>query len=350
MKRQLEFDNATLAQRCEKANEQHARDQETIADLNDRISDPRVTRTSSFYGGGLDGEISQVTKTEEQLQVSDILLFWSRLTSRNRISRLEFQNRQLQKCTDEQVAKSVLHQQLLDFRQDELHQLETRVSKLTQEKLEAEASLAVIRGDDPIEGCEAFLLVGRSITHTFCSSEVYHRMRADRDAVKQRNAQLQTDYELLHQKHADLQGDAGKGQRTLPSSQEAVQAAISNDDIKAAFEHLKAVAVSKLKDGAPEAQRALEKRIASLADMVIDSREQQIKDKEVPNSSGRFTEHLSQSYHTATEYPYISPQIANTSLLAHPESRSSNSQASSPVSKGSGQRRMPFNVPRFWKR
>ena len=63
MKRQLEFDNATLAQRCETANDLHAKDQETIADLMGKTG-----TTAGALGGGLDAELEE-NETTESMQV-----------------------------------------------------------------------------------------------------------------------------------------------------------------------------------------------------------------------------------------------------------------------------------------
>ena len=62
MKRQLEFDNATLAQRCEAANELHTKDQETIADLMGKTGSTRPS------GEGLDAELED-NETTESMQV-----------------------------------------------------------------------------------------------------------------------------------------------------------------------------------------------------------------------------------------------------------------------------------------
>ena len=94
IKKQLEFDNATLAQRCEKGKEQRVRDLERIADLNGKISDHMIAQSPTSHAEGLSTEISQAAKTDKQLQVAEIILFWSRLTARNRITRLDLQNKQ----------------------------------------------------------------------------------------------------------------------------------------------------------------------------------------------------------------------------------------------------------------
>lgn len=78
MKKQLEFDNATLAQRWDAANEQQARDRETISELNDKIHELESGHfATSHPNGGLEEELSNSTKTESELQAPCTLLLWT---------------------------------------------------------------------------------------------------------------------------------------------------------------------------------------------------------------------------------------------------------------------------------
>jgi len=67
MKKQLEFNNATLAQRCEQADAQHLRDEQVIIDLQTK-SPGLDSPCSSEIGpiGGLDAELENSEKKEEQ--------------------------------------------------------------------------------------------------------------------------------------------------------------------------------------------------------------------------------------------------------------------------------------------
>lgn len=68
VKQHLEFDNATLAQRCAAADEQHARDKEHIATLTDRLHDVEINRRpSSIEEIGLEAELSKQENDEAQL-------------------------------------------------------------------------------------------------------------------------------------------------------------------------------------------------------------------------------------------------------------------------------------------
>lgn len=68
VKQHLEFDNDALAQRCEAANEQIARDKETIANLTDKLRDVDGHRKlDSINGNGLAVELSETANEEIQL-------------------------------------------------------------------------------------------------------------------------------------------------------------------------------------------------------------------------------------------------------------------------------------------
>lgn len=68
VKQHLEFDNDALAQRCEAANEQIAREKETIANLTDKLRDVDGHRKSdSINGKGLAIELSESADEEMQL-------------------------------------------------------------------------------------------------------------------------------------------------------------------------------------------------------------------------------------------------------------------------------------------
>lgn len=68
VKQHLEFDNDALAQRCEAANEQIARDKETIANLTDKLRDvDGHGKSDSLNGKGLAIELSESADEEMQL-------------------------------------------------------------------------------------------------------------------------------------------------------------------------------------------------------------------------------------------------------------------------------------------
>lgn len=78
VKQHLEFDNNTLAQRCEAANEQIAREKEIIANLNNKLRDVNSSSrgSDSIDGKGLEIELGQHANEEAQLWV--IVFLWAR--------------------------------------------------------------------------------------------------------------------------------------------------------------------------------------------------------------------------------------------------------------------------------
>ena len=70
MKKQLEFNNATLAQRCEQADAQHLRDEQMIADLHTKSQTLDSPRSSDIgLIGGLDAELDNTKRHDEQQYV-----------------------------------------------------------------------------------------------------------------------------------------------------------------------------------------------------------------------------------------------------------------------------------------
>lgn len=70
MKKQLEFDNETLAQRWNAANEQHAQDQESIANLTDKLEELQrrlSLQPTAKNNHGLDLELENSTGEEDRL-------------------------------------------------------------------------------------------------------------------------------------------------------------------------------------------------------------------------------------------------------------------------------------------
>lgn len=68
VKKHLEFDNAALAERCEAAKDQHARDQQNIAELTDKFDERDLSRGSaSIDREGLKSEIEGGTSKATQL-------------------------------------------------------------------------------------------------------------------------------------------------------------------------------------------------------------------------------------------------------------------------------------------
>lgn len=72
MKKQLEFDNKALAKRWDEANDQHTRDQDSIADLSAKLralgGDSPLAPAASRESGGLENELLEPGESEQRLQ------------------------------------------------------------------------------------------------------------------------------------------------------------------------------------------------------------------------------------------------------------------------------------------
>lgn len=166
MKKQLEFDNAALAQRWEVANEQHAKDQETIADLHDKAQ-MLVSPNSLSLGirGRLETELEDGRRHEDQMQVAYIAFLWTRLTLVTRNLDLKNQNQQLVKVADEVNARHITLQEIADDVKGKHASLEKKYSDAYQRNLDLESSLAAVEKGRLIERCGVpFSMLALSLT------------------------------------------------------------------------------------------------------------------------------------------------------------------------------------------
>ena len=196
MKKQLEFDNATLAQRWTTANEQQARDRETIGDLTDKIREIESGQTVAPLSGGLEDELFKSTKAESDLQAALILMRWNRLLTESRkleIAKLSAQLLELRKTPVGVDAKSVMLQQLLDDSKAKHAALEEMYLETYQDKLMLETSLAGIQQGHPIQGYGLWDPTTRPFTHSRDSTEVFQKMREQLSNYKRKTADFETE-------------------------------------------------------------------------------------------------------------------------------------------------------------
>ncbi|KAI9880472.1 MAG: hypothetical protein M1830_002824 [Pleopsidium flavum] len=188
MKRQLEFDNAALAQRWETANEQQARDRETISDLTDKIREVESGQVSAFLpSGGLEEELSKSTKTEFELQAACTLLMCNQMLTdfrKSEIIKLSGEVQELKKTTPGAGAKSVMLQQLLNDANQKHAALEEKYFEAYQDKLVLESSLADVQQGHPIERYSFRKSTPRILTYNHGSTEVFQKMREQQSNTK----------------------------------------------------------------------------------------------------------------------------------------------------------------------
>lgn len=210
MKRQLEDDNATLAQRWDTINEQRARDHETISELIDRIHDMESGEVLTAPSGELEQELSKSDKTESDLQAALTLLRWIRLLTESRkleIAKLSGQLQELKNTPRGVDAKSVMLQQLLDDAKAKHTGLEDMYLETYQEKLMLESSLAEVQQGYPIQGYDLGKPTGRTLTHSRDSTEVFQKMRKHLSNYKRKTADIETELATVKAQLTESQVD-----------------------------------------------------------------------------------------------------------------------------------------------
>ena len=208
MKKHLELDNATLAERWGKANEQHARDQETIADLSDRLQDLDGMRTPSHQRtGGLEEELEEGKQNEDKMRVAKTCLMWTRLTLSNRIQHLKAKNQQLSQDNDETKSRNVMLEQMRNDTEKKYEVMKQQQSDTYEQKLLLENALASVRDGHPIQ-TYGFSAVNRAAFTEFATStEVFTTMRDQLKTEQQKSQDLQDELADAKRKLQDTQDD-----------------------------------------------------------------------------------------------------------------------------------------------
>ncbi|MCJ1428302.1 hypothetical protein MMC29_006211 [Sticta canariensis] len=138
MKQHLELDNSTLAQRCERAEEQHTRDEERIASLVVELRNIDISRRSDASEvKGLDAELDEYAKERAKMKA--------------KLSQVEAERQKLNMKVENQEAKVNNLQQLLE-EANERREADARKHMETYGRnLHLESSLAAVPRGEPIE-------------------------------------------------------------------------------------------------------------------------------------------------------------------------------------------------------
>lgn len=186
MKKQLEFDNKALAKRWDEANDRQTRDQESIADLSEKLrtlgGSPPVTPTAREHGG-LENEFTGLGEKEQRL--------------RTRLSEQGKENQRLRSVEGElQADLRRLQQTLADVR--ESHGDRERQHLGTYEKmLTLQSSLAAVQqGQNVHEYVNSFVL-RRSTAYQKHSTESYLSLLNKLDEEQQLRVKLESQTESL---------------------------------------------------------------------------------------------------------------------------------------------------------
>ena len=171
-----------------------AQGQERIADLEDRSGGSEVHSSPTIVDGGLESELAETSKHEQQMQVARTVLFWSRVLTidrKSRIVELEKQNRQLTDDSDEKettiktIQRQLENVQALSVDQDKLLQ------DKTQEITNLQSSLAEVRQGHPIEGSVTLSPGFSCFSHNVNSTETFKRTREQLKIEQKKNVELE---------------------------------------------------------------------------------------------------------------------------------------------------------------
>lgn len=177
MKKQLEFDNAALAQRCDKASGQYKRDQATIAGLNERLGDPSSTPNSPATRGdkGLDDELTERADSDERLRAKSV--------------ELKNENRTLQSAVGDSEAKIGMLEQMLDDVREHAEERDRKHLETYQENLILQSSLHALEKGQTLQEYEAPHTTSIACIDDLLSTEIFKKTQ-DRLAAEQTTRSL----------------------------------------------------------------------------------------------------------------------------------------------------------------
>ena len=243
MKKQLEFDNAALAKRCEQAREAHAKDQEIIADLLEKTRAPESpSSTAGGAHGGLQNEIEDSQIRETEMQVAPLTLKWARLTLSARNHDLKEKAEYFAKAAHDAEAKTIVLRHQLEDLEQKYSTLDKKYQEVYQDRMVLESAVTKVKGDSPAELSGPRLFLDRSLTHHFGRTEAFQKMRDQVVATHAWTAQLETENAALKQRIGGVQSNSEKSQDSVIGLYaDAPEVSTGNGDALEGIEHLRKV-------------------------------------------------------------------------------------------------------------
>lgn len=171
-----------------------AQGQERIADLEDRSGGSEVYSSPTIVDGGLESELAETSKHEQQMQVARSVLLWTRVLTidrKSRIVELEKQNRQLIDDSDEKETMIKTMQRQLENVQALSVDQDKQLQDKTQEITNLQSSLAEVRQGHPIEGSVTPSPGSTCFSHIFNSTETFKRTREQLKIEQKKNVELE---------------------------------------------------------------------------------------------------------------------------------------------------------------
>lgn len=171
-----------------------AQGQERIADLEDRCGGSEVHSSPTVVDGGLESELAETSKHEQQMQVAKYALFWTRILTIDRKSRIvefEKQNRQLTEDSDEKATTIQSLQRQLEISQALSVDQDKRLQDKSEEITNLQSSLAEVREGHPIEGSVNHSPGSVYHSHNVNSTETFKRTREQLKSEQKKNVELE---------------------------------------------------------------------------------------------------------------------------------------------------------------
>lgn len=171
-----------------------AQGQERIADLEDRSGGSEIHSSPTVVDGGLESELAETSKHEEQMQVANVLLLWNRVLTmdrKTRIIELEKENRQLASSTNDIEARVTVLQRQLENSQLLSTDQEKQVQGMRQEISGLQSSLVEVRQGHPIERFVSCPPATINLAHAVESTETFKRMREQLKTEQKKRFELE---------------------------------------------------------------------------------------------------------------------------------------------------------------
>ena len=199
-------ENSRLQRDSKSLREALAQSQERVADLEESGGGSEIHSSPTVVDGGLENELLETSKHEDQLQVANVLLWWIRgLTFRRklRISELEKHNQKLRNEANEKDSTSTTLQQQLNLAQDLSADQNTVMLRLRNEISSLQCDITKVREGHPIEGSVSSAVPVIELAHKAQSTETFMKMR-ERLKEEERKATALTEELTTARQNAEI--------------------------------------------------------------------------------------------------------------------------------------------------
>lgn len=188
------IENSRLHRDSKSLREALAQCQDKLADYDERFGGSDIHSSPTIVDGGLESELVETSKQEEQMQVANTLLWWIHgltVSRKLRIAELEKQNSQLTSDASEKDMKMTMLQRQLDNVHDLLADQSAKELRLRQELSDYQSSIAKAREGHPIEGSVSHIYETLNLADEGRSTEIVKRLREQLKAEQKRSTDVE---------------------------------------------------------------------------------------------------------------------------------------------------------------